>query len=157
MKKFLRYFVIILVIAALISDLRDFLFPSPAPAPQPVQQTSAIAEDQKYYSRDDVALYIHTYNKLPANYVTKNQARKMGWQSDYGRLWDVCEGCIIGGDNFANREGKLPQKKGRVYYECDVNFNGKKRKEERIVYSNDGLIYYTEDHYNTFILLYGDE
>lgn len=63
----------------------------------------------------------------------------------------------IGGDRFGNREGLLPTAKGRKYYECDIDFDGTYRGAKRIVYSNDGLIYYTEDHYESFELLYGEE
>ena len=63
-------------------------------------------------------------------------------------------GCSIGGDVFGNREGSLPDRSGRTWYECDIDYSGGKRGAKRIVYSNDGLIYYTEDHYETFVRLY---
>jgi guanyl-specific ribonuclease Sa len=64
----------------------------------------------------------------------------------------------IGGNTFGNREGLLPSKKGRTYTECDIDTLGAKaRGIKRIVFSNDGLIYYTDDHYESFTLLYGDE
>ncbi len=81
----------------------------------------------------------------------------MGWEPSKGNLWDVTDKKIIGGDVFGNREGLLPHKEGRKYLECDVNYKGGKRGAERIVYSNDGLIYYTKDHYKSFELLYGEE
>ena len=115
-----------------------------------------IDENKSYTSKEDVALYIYTYNKLPSNYVSKKQAKEMGWVASKGNLLKVCEGCSIGGDKFTNREKKLPTKKGRQYYECDIDYEGGNRNAKRIVFSNDGLIYYTEDHYNTFELLYGD-
>lgn len=115
-----------------------------------------IDEDGEYNSKDDVALYIYTYGHLPKNYVTKNEAREKGWEG--GSLEDYFPGCSIGGDSFGNREGNLPTKKGRKYTECDIDTKGKKsRGAKRIVFSNDGLIYYTEDHYETFELLYGEE
>lgn len=111
-----------------------------------------------YYSTpEDVALYIYTYGRLPQNYITKGEAQMLGWKSSRGNLWDVTDRMIIGGDRFYNREGLLPNKSGRLYYECDVNYYGGYRGSERLVYSNDGLIYYTKDHYRSFILLYGDE
>ena len=116
-----------------------------------------IAEDGHYDSRDDVALYIHTYNKLPSNYVTKKEAKKMGWNSSKGNLRKVCEGCSIGGDIFTNVQEILPVKKGRIYYECDIDYEGGKRNAKRIVFSDDGLIFYTEDHYTSFVQLYGEE
>lgn len=116
-----------------------------------------ISEDGYYTDKDDVSLYIHTFDKLPNNYISKKEAMELGWQSSQGNLWDVTEKKSIGGDRFGNREGKLPIKEGRQYYECDINYEGGYRGSERIVYSNDGLIYYTKDHYENFVLLYGDE
>lgn len=117
-------------------------------------ENTAIEETGSYTAMEDVALYIHTYNKLPSNFITKKEAEKIGWESEEGNLWEVTEQKSIGGDIFGNREGTLPIKDGRKWYECDVNYYGGFRGAERIVYSNDGLIYYTEDHYKTFIRLY---
>ena len=125
---------------------------------QPVPTVEAkIAEDGQYSSKEDVALYIHTYHKLPSNFVTKKEAKKMGWVSSKGNLRVVCEGCSIGGDIFTNTQKVLPVKKGRVYYECDIDYEGGKRNAKRIVFSDDGLIFYTPDHYNSFEQLYGEE
>ena len=88
-------------------------------------------------------------------YITKKEAGKLGWQG--GDLYKYAKGCSIGGGGFGNNEKLLPAKKGRKYFECDIDYNGGKRGEKRLVYSNDGLIYYTEDHYETFELLYGVE
>lgn len=120
-----------------------------------VSGNAALDPDGSYLSRDDVALYIHTYGKLPNNFLTKNEAEILGWESSKGNLWVVCPGCAIGGDRFRNYEGQLPDADGRIYYECDVNYSGGYRGAERIVFSNDGLIYYTADHYESFTLLYG--
>ncbi len=118
--------------------------------------TPTIAEDGYYYSKDDVALYIHTYGKLPENFITKSEAEDLGWEG--GSVERYLEGAAIGGDKFGNREGLLPKASGRVYYECDIDTNGKdSRGAKRIVFSNDGLIYYTPDHYESFTLLYGEE
>ena len=103
---------------------------------------------------DEVALYIHTYNKLPSNYISKKEAENLGWVSYKGNLWKVAYGKSIGGSYFGNYEGQLPKAKGRKYYECDIDFDGTFRNDKRIVYSNDGLIFYTEDHYETFERLY---
>jgi hypothetical protein len=115
---------------------------------------SLIEEDGRYTDPYEVAEYIFTYNKLPVNYITKKEAVEAGWESDEGNLWEVTDEMSIGGDYFGNREGKLPKKDGRKWFECDVNYSGGYRGEERIVYSNDGLIYYTDDHYETFTRLY---
>ena len=113
-----------------------------------------IAEDGKYSTPEDVALYIHLYGKLPSNFLTKKEAMDLGWESDKGNLWDVTDNKSIGGDRFGNREGLLPNADGRIYFEADVNYKGGFRGAERIVFSNDGLIFYTKDHYDSFEQLY---
>jgi guanyl-specific ribonuclease Sa len=115
---------------------------------------NTLDEKGSYTSTEDVAEYLHIYGKLPSNYITKNEALKLGWNSDKGNLWDVTDKKSIGGDSFGNREGKLPKGDGRRWFECDVNYSGGFRGGERIVYSNDGLIFFTDDHYNTFKRLY---
>lgn len=113
-------------------------------------------EDGSYYSKDEVALYIYQYGKLPGNFISKKDAEKQGWKS--GPLDKILPGMAIGGSRFGNHEGLLPEKKGRTYTECDIDTLGKKKRgSKRIVFSNDGLIYYTEDHYESFELLYGEE
>ena len=107
-----------------------------------------------YSDKDHVALYIHLYGWLPPNYITKSQAEALGWKAGKS-LWNYASGKSIGGDVFSNREGRLPKKSGRTYYECDIDYNGSKsRNSKRIVFSNDGLIFYTSDHYETFTQLY---
>ena len=131
------------------------------PETDPVQtepeETEALLDiDGWYYSAEDVALYLVTYGELPSNFITKNEARELGWEG--GSVQRYLEGAAIGGDKFGNREGILPKASGRQYYECDIDTDGQNsRGAKRIVYSNDGLIYYTEDHYESFILLYGEE
>ena len=125
-------------------------------APTTTTTAPLIDENGTYTSKDDVALYIYTYGHLPSNFVTKKEAQAKGWEG--GSLEDYFPGASIGGDRFGNREGRLPAKKGRTYTECDIDTKGKKsRGAKRIVFSNDGLIYYTDDHYETFTLLYGEE
>lgn len=114
------------------------------------QPKASIQEDKSYYSKDDLVEYLKTYNKLPKNYLTKREARDLGWVPSEGNLWDVTDRGVIGGDRFGNREGKLPNKKGRKYFEADVNYKGGRRNAERLIFSNDGLIFYTDDHYKTF-------
>lgn len=106
--------------------------------------------DGWYSSKEEVALYLETYGELPDNYITKKEAIDLGWNSKEGNLWEVAEGMSIGGDVFGNREGLLPESDGRIYYECDIDYQGGYRNEKRIIFSNDGLIYYTEDHYESF-------
>lgn len=129
--------------------------PEAPPAEEPPAQEPALDEGGSYTSKEDVALYIHLYGRLPDNFITKKEAEALGWSG--GSLEPYAPGKCIGGSYFGNYEGLLPKKKGRSYTECDIDTLGKKsRGSKRIVFSNDGLIYYTEDHYNTFELLYGE-
>ena len=117
---------------------------------------AALDEGGEYTSAEDVALYLHLYAHLPQNFITKKDARALGWNG--GGLDDYAGGKCIGGDRFGNYEGLLPDAPGREYHECDIDtLHAVSRGAKRIVYSNDGLIYYTEDHYESFILLYGEE
>lgn len=115
--------------------------------------STLISADGIYTSKEDVALYIHTYGCLPANFMTKNEARELGWEG--GSLEEYAPGMCIGGDRFGNYEGLLPE--DRDYTECDIDTLGAEtRGAKRIVFSDDGLIYYTDDHYESFELLYGE-
>ena len=124
----------------------------PAAEEEP-EEPVLLDEDGTYNSVEDVSLYLYTYDHLPDNYITKNEARDLGWTG--GSVEQVAPGCAIGGDRFGNREGILPKAEGRQYYECDIDTIGEtSRGAKRIVWSDDGLIYYTEDHYESFTLLY---
>ncbi len=109
-----------------------------------------VAEDGEYTSKMEVAAYLYQFGRLPANYLTKNEAQDLGWVAQKGNLWKVTDQMSIGGDRFGNYEGLLPKKNGRQYYECDIDYNGGSRNAKRIVFSNDGLIFYTDDHYESF-------
>ena len=114
----------------------------------------AIDENGSYTTMEDVSLYLYTYGKLPENFITKNEARDLGWPG--GSLEPYAPGKCIGGDRFGNYEGLLPT--DRQYFECDIDTLGaSSRGAKRIVFSEDGLIYYTDDHYESFTLLYGEE
>ena len=114
-----------------------------------IPENDIIAEFGEYTSKDDVALYIHIYGRLPKNFITKEDAQKLGWSG--GGLDSYAYGKCIGGDKFGNYEGYLPKKKNRIYYECDIDtLHAESRGSKRIVFSNDGLIFYTEDHYDNF-------
>lgn len=112
------------------------------------QTEAAIDRDGSYDSKDEVALYLYTYGELPGNYMTKKEARSLGW--DGGKLEPYAPGMCIGGDYYGNYEGLLPEDE---YHECDIDTLGKKRGPKRLVYSDEN-IYYTEDHYETFEQLY---
>ena len=115
---------------------------------------NGIREDGSYTSRDEVALYLHTYGKLPKNFISKKEAEEQGFRFGEGDFGEAFPGMSVGGSRFGNYDGKLPDKSGRRYYECDIDYTGGRRNAKRLVYSNDGLIFYTEDHYKTFTQLY---
>lgn len=131
--------------------------PTEPPTEAPTEAEPWLPEDGEYDDKDNVALYIHLYGKLPSNYVTKKDAERLyGWQG--GALDKIAPGKAIGGSYFGNNEGLLPDAKGRKWTECDIDtIGGSSRGAKRIVFSNDGLIYYTDDHYESFELLYGEE
>ena len=109
---------------------------------------SNVVEDGQYCTADEVAAYIKEFHKLPSNFITKNQARDLGWSG--GPLNKYAPGKSIGGDVFGNREGVLPKTSAK-YIECDINANGTSRGAERIIYNNDTFqVYYSSDHYKTF-------
>ena len=122
--------------------------PTKAPTEAPTEAV-AIIEPQA------IVNYLATHNgKLPDNFITKNEAQALGWDSAKNYLSDVAPGKSIGGDRFGNYEGLLPTASGRQYHEADCYYTGGKRNAYRLVYSNDGHYYYTEDHYNTFTELF---
>lgn len=134
-------------------DFRDSVYAEEEEQPEEEEeavQTAAIDEYGSYTTKDDVALYIHTFGKLPSNFITKKEAQKLGWSG--GSLEPYAPGKCIGGNYFGNYEGLLPEGK---YRECDIDTLGKKsRGAKRIIYSDDGRIYYTDDHYKSFTQLY---
>ena len=154
MKKIVSLFLTLLLIGSLTACGN---IPVPLPDDRPVADaTESLPEDGVYTTKDDVALYIHLYGHLPDNFITKDEARDLGWSG--GALGPYAPGKSIGGSHFGNYEGLLPEADGRSYTECDINTMGAdSRGAERIVFSNDGLIYYTNDHYESFTLLYGEE
>ena len=154
--------VLSLILAVVLGIFGLFQGNTPAAIPEPstLSTTSAAQTDLldiqgSYTSKEDVALYIHLYGKLPDNFITKEEARNLGW--DGGSVEPYAPGKCIGGDRFGNYEGLLPDAPGRTWTECDIDtMGGGSRGAKRIVFSNDGLIYYTHDHYETFDLLYGE-
>ncbi len=118
-------------------------------------EEAALDPEGSYTTKEDVSLYLYLYGELPSNFITKKEAKALGWTG--GGLEEYAPGKCIGGDYFGNYEGLLPEEKDREYHECDIDTLGaSKRGAKRIIYSNDGLIYYTEDHYASFELLYGE-
>ena len=116
--------------------------------------SASVTEDSAYLTRDEVAAYLHQFGHLPSNYLTRSDAKALGWTSKKDNLGSIAPGYAIGGDSFGNREGLLPDANGRKWYECDVNVTDGGRSDERLVWSNDGLIYYTPDQHQHFQQLY---
>ena len=164
-KKTLRVLSLLLILAALLGFVGcgydiDPVLPAPTYAPD-AEETPSPAENEDdpspelpdrdgyYYDPESVVLYLDAYGELPGNYITKSEARAFGWEG--GSVERYLEGAAIGGDSFANREGLLPRAEGRSYRECDLNTLGENsRGAERLIYSNDGLYFYTDDHYEHF-------
>lgn len=168
MKKFLKLALLAATVAAgsllSASGLWGSSRPRANPAPQPaspqiaVQKTpparaatpatapaAALARDGEYTDKDNLCRYIVAYGTLPRNFITKNEARRLGWTG--GPLEPYAPGKSIGGDRFGNYERTLPN--GR-YRECDVDTRGRPRGAKRIVFSDDRRVYYSSDHYRTF-------
>lgn len=113
-----------------------------------------VVEGESYDQVQDVVNYLDAYGELPPNYLTKEEARDLGWEASAGNLWEVAPEASIGGDYFGNFEELLPEADDRDYYEADINYDGGHRNAERLVFSNDGLYFYTEDHYESFEEIY---
>lgn len=139
------------IIAAALTDS-----PTSAPTATPVRTekpTAAPTDTPKQTAitaPQDIADYIFAHGTLPDNFLTKSEARQLGWDSSQNYVSDVAPGYSIGGDKFGNYEGLLPDASGRKWYEADANYTVGPRGAERILYSSDGLVYYTNDHYQTF-------
>ena len=124
---------------------------APRETEAPTEEPGPIIEPQR------IADYLFEHGRLPDNFLTKKEAQALGWNSSYNYVSDVAPGMSIGGDYFGNYEGKLPRVQGRKYYEADCYYTGGKRNAYRIIYSSDGHVWYTEDHYNTFTELFPSE
>ena len=159
--------ILVLIISVLLGMLAVLGACSPAPsnssnheshtsAQSASQKSKAekVVENGQYTDKNSVAYYVHTFGHLPSNYVSKTKARKAGWVSSEGNLWEVLPGKSIGGSEFYDDDEQLPYKRGRRWTECDIDYNGGFRNAKRIVFSNDGLVFYTNDHYKTFEQLY---
>ena len=159
-----RLFPVLIVMAVLFFVLYKGLVPEtqiPATAP-PTSTTSTSSkssisqpESQRPLAIDEktqankVADYLQQHARLPDFYISKKEARAKGWNAKAGNLCEVLPGRAIGGDRFMNREKQLPEEAGRQWFEADVNYQCGHRGSDRLLYSNDGLIYLTTDHYRT--------
>ncbi|WP_407405096.1 ribonuclease domain-containing protein [Chryseobacterium sp.] len=92
--------------------------------------------------------FVKKNHQLPNYYLTKNEAKKLGWIASKGNLCEALPGRAIGGDKFGNREKQLPL--GEQYYEADVNYHCGNRQTDRIIFTKNGNVYLTKNHYKTF-------
>lgn len=101
--------------------------------------------------------WIKYFGELPEYYITRRMAEQMGWVKWRGNLAQAAPGYMIFGGVYYNDNNKLPQKDGRIWYEADINYTGGYRNKQRLLFSNDGLIFVTYDHYETFAEIIGEE
>lgn len=144
--KKMGYIILVLVLAGAFLFFKD----------QPLAGGAGVANDSTVQSidqltREDVVIpYVKKHQKLPGYYINKSEARGKGWEAAAGNLCEVLPGKAIGGDVFSNREGSLPAAEKRKWFEADLNYKCGRRNADRLLYSSDGLIYVTHDHYKTF-------
>lgn len=148
----LSLFIILTALSLILGGCSEFLNEQelPSSVTQNRDHTKLTESSSPLTSFEDVAGYIRSYGKLPDNFITKKEAELLGWVASEGNLQEVAPGKSIGGDRFGNREGLLPKADGRIWYEADINYSGGRRNADRILFSNDGLIYMTTDHYASF-------
>ena len=122
--------------------------------PVGVPSSVHVEEDGEYTSMEEVSLYIHLYGHVPPNFVSKTKARRAGWIADQGNLQDVLPGMSIGGGGWHNDERVMPGSPDDQWFECDIDYEGGYRNAQRLVYSDNGMIFYTEDHYESFARIF---
>ena len=148
---------LVLIAAAVLVLLGQQLGLIPAATPE---TPTAEGTGQAFCITEPQALvnYLAAHDgQLPDNFITKAEAQALGWDSSNNHLSDVAPGKSIGGDRFGNYEGLLPAASGRQYHEADCYYTEGPRNANRLVYSTDGLYFYTEDHYATFKELYPEQ
>ena len=136
----------------LVAALNSLVYEEPAQKQDP-KKTDKKAQGP-IIEPQAIADYIFEHGELPDNFITKKEAQNLGWDSSWNYVSDVAPGKSIGGDRFGNYEGLLPSKKGRTWYEADCYYTKGKRNAHRILFSNDGLVYYTDDHYESFTQMF---
>ena len=100
---------------------------------------------------DGADWYLKVYGKLPSYYITKKEAEGLGYRSYLGNLAQVAPNRMLLKGIYQNSNGHLPTAPGRIWYEADINYEYGYRGSERILFSSDGLIFVTQDHFHTFI------
>ena len=161
--KLIRLFVLLVAAVLLVSgctasasgkNKKNKATPTPMVTPEATVTPAVTVTPGPMDAAQELADYIFEHGELPENYIRKKDAEAQGWKTTYRYVGDIGPGITIGGDYFGNYEQKLPVVKGRKYYEADCYYEGGPRNEYRIIYSNDGHVWYTEDHYNTFVELF---
>lgn len=152
---------IIAAILAIVATAAGLRHPSKPPADRQqaahtstASATNSSSDISTLTQQQRVADYLHQHQRLPAYYLTKGEARKQGWEPSRDNLCQSLPGRAIGGDRFSNREKVLPEKQGRHWFEADVNYDCGRRGSDRMLYSSDGLIYVTKDHYRNVEQVY---
>ena len=104
MKK-LTALLLALVMALSLTACSFVMLPEEQDLPADPKQEQQLAREGTYTTKEDVALYIHLYGRLPDNFITKKEAQQLGWTG--GSLEPYAPGCCIGGSRFGNYEGLL--------------------------------------------------
>jgi len=146
----LRWIGLLLIVIFCWTGLRPHFSAPPASPTTGHSTPSSSATIDALTQAERVADWLVQHQRLPDFYLTKVAARRQGWVPDKGNLCEVLPGHAIGGDRFSNREQQLPRQAGRQWYEADVNYRCGRRGADRLIYSSDGLIYLTRDHYRSF-------
>jgi hypothetical protein len=128
------------------------LLVGPAAAQQAVDRPSLAAFAEQVGLRDIAGFVetvdsLRTAHRLPARYATKDDATTHGWHG--GGLCTLWPGYVIGGDIFHDAGAPLPKASGRSYREADLDSDCRGRGPKRLIFSSDGLLYITVDHYRS--------
>lgn len=154
MKKLFAWLLALVMVCSLVACSAGSSVDTDGSATQESVMEVEVTGDGHYDSKEEVAAYLWVYGQLPENYITKKEAQDLGWEG--GSLEPYAPGYCIGGSHFGNYEGLLPE--DTEYTECDIDTLGAdSRGPKRIVFSDDGYIYYTADHYESFSQLWFED
>ena len=94
--------------------------------------------------------WIKQFDELPEYYITEAELLKLGWRRGKSPA-KYAPGKMATMGIYLNGNKHLPTAPGRIWYEADINYYSGKRNRHRLLWSNDGLIFVTYDHYETFL------
>lgn len=138
-----------------IYEISEKVSPSPPLHPHcrcTLQRLKSLFADEATKKGLDGADWHLKYNgRLPEYYISKTDAKKLGWKRNEKKLSDVAPSFMMYGGVYKNNNCHLPKKQNRIWYEADIDYSFGSRNSKRIVFSNDGLIFATYDHYKTFV------